>query len=179
MSVLTNFDTNANFWELNTQFKIPKVFNDFYTSDKSKNKAHSSKIMWAIALLVDNSEANIFRNISIEDKKIIIVEDFLNEKIEDFNWDNYKSIIQKYEELSMSKLERSLYIYEQKLEERDIFIKNTTYDIENASSLDKIISSTKGIFDLISKLRDEIVKEKSTGETKGSMVESAGELGII
>lgn len=179
MSVLTNFDTNANFWELNPQFKIPKVFKDFYTSDKSKNKAHSSKIMWAIALLIDNTEANIFRNISTEDKKIIIVEDFLNEDVEGFNWDTYKQLIQKYEELNMSKLERSLYIYEQKLEERDNFIKDTTYDIENASSLDKIISSTKGIFDLISKLRDEIVKEKSTGETKGSMVESAGELGII
>lgn len=177
MSVLSNFDTNANFWELNPQLKIPKLFKEFYTKDKSKNKAHSSKIMWAIAQLVDNSEDNKFRNLLIEDRKLLLKEDFLEDA--SFEWENYNEYIDLYATLNMSKAERSLLIYEAKLEERDTFIKDTSYDIDNASQLDKIISSTKGIFDLISKLKDDIAKEKSVGETKGSMEESASEKGLI
>ncbi len=177
MSVLTNFDIDTNFWEVNPQFKIPKKFKDLYTKDKSKNKAHSSKIMWAIALLIDNSSDNKFRNMLIKDKKILIAEDYLNNP--EFVWEDYEDLIDQYITLNMSRNERSLLIYEQKLEERDLFIRNTKYDLENASQLDKIISSTKSIFDLIYKLKDEINKEEASGETRGSLIESASEQGLI
>lgn len=177
MSVLSNFDTNANFWELNAQLKIPKLFKEFYTKDKSKNKAYSSKIMWAIAQLVDNSEENRFRNLLIEDRKLLLKEDFLED--DSFEWEAYQEYIDLYTSLNMSKSERSLLIYETKLEERDSFIKTTQYTLDNASGLDKIISSTKSIFDLINKLRDEIKKEKDVGETKGAMEESASEKGLL
>ena len=100
---------------------------------------------------------------------------------EKFNWDrdDIKTLISEYFKLNTSKNERSLFIYEQKLEERDKFIHDTKYDIDNASQLDKIISSTKSIFDLIAKLRDEINKEESSGETKGSLIESASEQGLL
>ncbi len=177
MSVINNFDINNNFWETNTQFKVIEPFKSLYTSDKSKKKEKSSKIMWAIAFLVDNSEDNKFRNLLDEEKRIIIADDYLDDS--SFNWDDYEELIEKYETLNMSKYEKSLRIYESKLEERNKFIKDTAYDMETATQLDKIISSTKSIFDLISKLRDDINKEKSSGETKGSMVESANELGLI
>ena len=175
MSVLNNFDIEANFWQLNPQFKI--AYKDFYNKDKSKNKVQSSKIMWAIALLVDNSEENNYRNYLTDEKKMLIAEDYLGDA--GFKWEDYQEIIDIYINLNMSKTERSLYIYEGKLEERDSFIKTTKYNLENASQLDKIISSTKSIFDLITKLRDEISKEKSIGETKGSMEESASEKGLL
>lgn len=177
MSVLSNFDTNANFWELNPQLKIPKEFNTFYVGDKSKNKAHSSKIMWAIAQLIDNSEENKFRNLLHDDRKLLLSEDFL--EIPDFDWDAYANIIEAYISLNMSKSERSLLIYETKLEERDTFIKDTDYTLDNAASLDKIISATKSIYELIKKLRDDIKKEKDVGETKGAMEESASEKGLL
>jgi hypothetical protein len=179
MSVLTNFDIDSNFWEVNPQFKIPKKFSEFYKQDTSKHKAHSSKIMWAIALLIDNSSENKFRNLQYSDREKLIAEDYLND--EKFNWDrdDIKTLISEYFKLNTSKNERSLFIYEQKLEERDKFIHDTKYDMENASQLDKIISSTKSIFDLIAKLRDEINKEESSGETKGSLIESASEQGLL
>jgi hypothetical protein len=179
MGVLNNFDLDTNFWQVNPQFKLPKVFREFYDKDKSKGKAESSKIMWAIALLIDNSSENKFRNLQYSDREVLIAEDYLNNP--KFNWKDItiQSIISEYIKLNTSKNERSLFIYEQKLEERDKFIHDTKYDIDNATQLDKIISSTKSIFDLIAKLRDEINKEESSGETKGSLIESASEQGLL
>jgi len=170
MSLLNSFDTDTNIWEVEPQLKIPKVFAEFYNSDKSKGKAHSSKIMWAIALLVDNSEANKFRNFSYEDRKLLISEDFLQEP--SFKWDKFEKIKETYEDFSMGKLEKSLLIYEHKLEERDILVKTTKYTIENAADLDKIIKETKNIIELIIKLRDQVKQEKDSGNTKAGLQES-------
>ena len=177
MSLLNSFDIDTNIWEVEPQLKIPKVFAELYNSDKSKGKAHSSKIMWAIALLIDNSEANKFRNMPLKEKKDFIAEDYLLDVR--FDWDSVKDLIKEYGRFSMSKLERSLCIYEQKLEERTDFTETTVYTLEDAPAIDKIISSTKALFDLISKLRDDINKEKSSGETKGDMEESASEKGEL
>jgi len=177
MSLLVSFDVDANIWEIEPQLKIPAVFAELYKNDKSKNKAHSSKIMWAIALLVDNSDFNKFRNLPIKEKKEFISEDYLQNP--DFNWEMYTPLIEEFKELTLSKLEKSLFIYEEKLDERTEFVKNTKYSLDNAAVLDKIISSTKPLFDLIGKLRDDILKEKSSGETKGDMEESASERGIV
>jgi hypothetical protein len=177
MSILNNFDIDQDFWSSNPQFKIPKDFKKFYDEDKSKGKAQSSKILWAIALLLDNGEDNKFRNLSYEDRRALIAEDFLNEP--KFKWENYQKLMDGYYALHMSKLERSLNIYEQKLEERDQFIRTAKYNLDSAASLDKIISSTKGIYDLITKLRDEINKEKEQNTTKAGMEESAAEKGEI
>lgn len=177
MSILNNFDIDQDFWSSNPQFKIPKEFRKFYDEDKSKGKAQSSKILWAIALLVDNSDANKFRNLSYEDKKQIISEDYLLDP--KFKWEKYDNLIDKYAELSMSKLEKSLLIYEQKLEQRDKFVKDCVYKMDNAIELDKIINSTKGLFELIGKLKDQVKQEKESGTTKSGMVESALETGMF
>jgi hypothetical protein len=179
MGVLNNFDLDTNFWQVNPQFKLPKIFREFYDKDKSKGKIESSKIMWAVALLIDNSTENKFRNLQYSDRESLIAEDYLNNPKFDWKGATIQSIISEYIKLNTSKNERSLFIYEQKLEERDKFIQDTKYDIDNASQLDKIISSTKSIFDLIAKLRDEINKEESSGETKGSLIESASEQGLL
>lgn len=177
MALLNSFDTDVNIWEAEPQLKIPRMFSDFYQNDKSKGKAHSSKIMWAIALLVDNSEANKFKNLLIQEKKDFLATDYIGD--ENFNWDEHEDLIKEYQRFSLSKLERSLHTYEEKLEDRTEFIRTTAYTLENAAALDKILSSTKTIFDLISKLKDDINKEASSGETKGDMEESASELGLV
>ena len=64
MSLLTNFQLDANFWQTYPQMILPKAFNDLSKKDKSKGKEESSKIMWAVAMLIDNSETNKFKNLS-------------------------------------------------------------------------------------------------------------------
>lgn len=177
MSLLTNFDFGINFWSAYPQLRIPKVFSSLYKEDKSKGKENSSKIMWAIAMAIDNSEQNKFRNLTYEDRKDLISEEYLEDK--KFNWDKYQSLIDAYSELNMSKLEKSLLTYEHKLEERDVFIRGVEYELDNLDKIDKAMKSTADIFDLITKLKDSINKEKNNGITKSGMVESGLESGMF
>jgi hypothetical protein len=177
MSLLNSFDTDANIWEVEPQLKIPKVFAELYKNDKSKGKAHSSKIMWAIALLVDNSEANKFRNLREDDRKSLISTDFLKDEL--FDFDEYQEAIDSYIELNMSKLEKELRQQELKLEERAKFINDTPYNIENGDKLDKFLINTGKLYDQIKELKDKIKSDTDGGNTKGGMVESASERGLI
>ena len=50
MSLLTNFDTTVNFWELYPQLRIPKAFAELDKKDKSKGHNDSSQIMRTASL---------------------------------------------------------------------------------------------------------------------------------
>ena len=177
MSLLTNFELTANFWTLNPQFKIPKVFAELYKKDKSKDHSNSSQIMWAIAMLIDSSEDNKFRHLNEEDKKSLIKTDYLNNEL--FDFDMYKEIIAEYTRLHMSKLEQELMKQESKLDERARFINDTSYDLETADKLDKLLLNTGKLYDQIKDLKDKIRVEKDSGTTRGGMVKSATESHLI
>jgi len=177
MALLNSFDIDANIWEIEPQLKIPKIFADLYNADKTKNKAHSSKIMWAIALLVDISDDNKYRNLREEDRKELIISDYLKDEV--FRFEDYKDLIDMYTELHMSKIERELRQQELKLEERAKFINDTKYDLETGDKLDKFLINTGKLYEQIKSLRDQIRAERDGGNTKGGMTESASEKGII
>jgi len=177
MSLLNSFDTDANIWEIEPQLKIPQAFNKLYSEDTSKSKAHSSKIMWAIALLIDSSEANKFRNLREIDRKARIASDYL--KDDKFNFDDYKELIDAFTELHSSKLEKELRQQELKLEERATFINDTKYDLDTGDKLDKFLINTGKLYEQIKSLKDQIRAERDGGNTKGGMTESASEKGLI
>ena len=177
MALLNSFDIDANIWEIEPQLKIPKIFADLYNADKTKNKAHSSKIMWAIALLVDISDDNKYRNLREEDRKELIISDYLKDEV--FRFEDHKDLIDMYTELHMSKIERELRQQELKLEERAKFINDTKYDLETGDKLDKFLINTGKLYEQIKSLRDQIRAERDGGNTKGGMTESASEKGII
>lgn len=177
MAVLDNFDLEANFWVVNPQFKIPKVFNSLYVSDKSKGKETSSRIMWAIALYADNSKANKFKNLSDKDRKDLIVADYL-EGIK-FNWEANIPLIELYQNMNMTKAQRNLFTIESKLEQRDEVLAKETYTIDNALDLDKIIINSKAVNEVYKVLKDTIEKEEAESSTRGGRIESASERGDI
>jgi hypothetical protein len=177
MSLLINFELTANFWKLNPQLLIPKVFAELYKKDKSKDHSNSSQIMWAVAMLVDTSEDNKFRNWNEEDRKSLIKSDYLND--DSFDFSKYQEIIDQYIKLHMSKLEQELMKQETKLDERAIFINDTPYDLETADKLDKLLLNTGKLYDQITFLKDKIKLERDNGTTRGGMVKSATESHLI
>ena len=177
MSLLNSFDTDVNIWEVEPQLKIPKLFAELYNNDKSKGKAHSSKIMWAIALLVDGSESNKFRNYKEADRRYLIASDFLMDEF--FDFESIKELINLYAELNSSKLEKELRQQELKLEERAKFINDTPYNLDNGEKLDKFLINTGKLYEQIKSLKDQIRAERDGGNTKGGMRESASEQGLI
>jgi len=177
MSVLTNFSLDANFWELNPVFLTLEICRNFRNTDFSDDNIESSKVMWAIAMLVDTSVSNPYRNLKEDDRKIVIQDNYL--KVDSFDWVLYKEIIEFYQELNSSKLEKDLYMHECKLEERAKFIMETPYNTTNGPILDKLMANTQKIYELIDKIKDNIKKENSDGKMKGDRIESASEKGML
>jgi len=176
MSILSNFNIDTNFWEVNTIFKILGKFAKFYRSDTSRGKAASSKVMWAISLLVDDSKENKLRNFPIKDKQTIIAEEFIRD--ESFEWKKYVDLIEFYRETQFTKFKRSLLFLKEKMEEREEFLKSVPYTLDNAKDLDNIIANTDKLFGMMQKLEVQVEKEEneeSGGIAKGGRVESAGE----
>ena len=177
MSVLSNFSVDANFWDLNPLMRVPEAFASLYKGDKSRKKEDSSRIMWAIAMLVDTNEENKFRNLNESDRKDLIKSDFLDDL--GFDFDLYKEQINTYISLNMSKLEQELRMQELKLEERGKFINDTPYDLETGEKLDKFLLNTGKLYDQIKELQDRIKSERDSGNTRGGRTESATEKGAI
>jgi hypothetical protein len=176
-SLVKIFDTDLNFWEANPGFKSIKVYQDLYTNDKSKNKVDSSQIMWAIALLIDMSEDNPWRNLSEEDKESLIAEDFLQNK--KFSWKGIKALTDEYSERCLSIAEKALRNFNKKLLDRQKFIDNTKYTIDDADQLDKMMLNTVKVYQQYDLIKSMFNKEKLAGTTQDGTVESASEKGEI
>ena len=148
MTILSNFDTNVNFWEMNPQMKYIENFSELYKGDKSKGKKDSSQLMWAIALLMDKSTSNNFRNIPEEERKFQLAKYFLQD--DKFQWGNPKivSLINTYENCILTQPMRSLRNLEAKMKERDELIQLTPYNMDTAEDLDKMIIGTHKIVQL-------------------------------
>lgn len=179
MSVIGNFDIDANFWELNPIFKVLGKFANFYKNDKSGNRRISSKIMWAVSLFADTDKENRLRNFSEKDRKKLIAEDYL--KDEKFDWEKYEQYVDYYRETQLTAAKRSLMKLKTKLEEREEWITSTPYTMENARELDTILANTDKLFSLSARLEAQIEKEENeaSGDVRGGRTESLTEQKII
>lgn len=177
MSLLTTFDSDANFWKLNPQLLIPEPLAKLYKEDKSKEKIDSSKIMWAICFLLDPSEDNKFRGFPEEDRKELIITDFIQDS--KFKFENYQKIIDWYTENRLTKVERELLNWRNKLEERSKFIADTSYSIETADALDKIMANTDKLFNQLERVEKQYQKEQIESKDKGGKEASLSDKGMI
>lgn len=161
MSLLINFDTDKNFWKEHPQFKILDPFKELYKDDKSREKAHSSQKMWAIAFLCDTSKNNPYRNLSLKDKEDLIAKDFL--KNENFDWFTVKEIIDFYKKCLLTQEDKSLIAWKNKMEEFDKFIANTPITVDNGKTLIEILSKIPSLYTQLKAL-EEKVEQAETGD---------------
>lgn len=175
LGILNNFETNNNFWKVNKQLSIPEEFESFRYNDRSRDKEESSKIMWAIALLLDPDSK--FKRLRLQDRKTLIAKDFL--KNEKFQWEKYKDITTFYEKLILTPAQRQLMIWEQKLDEKTELMSVTTYDLDNAEMLEKLLASNSKLFTELERIKEQLEREDDGGKTQGGSEESAVEKGLI
>ena len=150
--------------------------------------------MWAIALLIDCHEGNVWRTTSETDKKILIKEDFLQDKKFDWESDDNKSLITTYEKHVLSAAEKEMIHFERNLADRQRFINEATYSFDfyeegaggkqilrkgTADQLDKMMAATGKIYDQLTSIQAKLDKEKLESATKGGAVESASEQGLL
>lgn len=194
VSMVKVWNTNENYWVLNPMMLTIKAFKDLYDSDKSKGKADSSKLMWAIVLLIDPNEANPWRTTSYSDRGKLIKEDYL--RMPKFNWDipEIVSLIDVYKDKCLTIAEKELLKYEKKLTQRGDFIDKTDYSLDyyeedekgkvklkrgTADQLDKMMLNTSKIYEELSEIKANLLKEATEGTLRGGAEESASEKGEL
>lgn len=166
-TIINNFNTEENFWQLYPDLLFIGEFKEYYKSDKSRGKKDSSSVMWAIAMLIDKSKNNRFRNLPEGEKKEQLSKHFLEN--ESFDWDSPKNriLIETYEKMILSQAMRSLRNWESKMKERDEFIKNTPYNIDTFEGLDKMLSAYPKMFATYQQISSTLdLDEDVTNESK-------------
>jgi hypothetical protein len=174
MSLIDNFNNKANFWVVNPQLTTLGVFKRLYDEDSSKQKEDSSKAMWSIAFYTDSKSKYI--NMPDEDRKKLIASDYYDPN---FNDPLTKELITFYKDTQLTQPERSLLNLFSKLQERDAFLADTPYTIDNAESLDRILSNTKKLYDLYEKIKEDLDKETLTVTNRGGSLPSLTDSGEI
>lgn len=193
-SITKNWNVDLNYWELHPVMKTIPEFRNLFKEDKSKGKNSSSKLLWAIAMLIDPNEENPWRNVSLEDKKVLIAEDYLGDK--KFKWDDedIQELINVYISKCLTLMEKELIRYEEKLQQRGDFIAKTDYSLDyyeendkgkfvmkkgTADQLDRMVLNSKKLFEQILEIKDLISQQNAEGKIKGGASESASEKGLL
>lgn len=176
-SLLSNYSEKNNFWKLYPTFLVPKIYKNFYESDKSKNKKDSSDIMWAMIFMFDKTAENPYRFLQKEDRIEVINDDILNNS--KFDWKQYEQLVEYTRNIHMTEIERTYYSFIEKMEQRRKLIEDSEYTLESADSLDKIIKNTESVRKEVENLEKLVHLQETEGKTKGEIILSATEKGQI
>lgn len=177
MKILENYDSKANFWKVNPQLTAAGPFKPLYENDCSAGKVVSSKKMWCVSLAYDPGSK--YFNMPEEDKLDLLFTDIMGDtKFLKANRDIINELRDFYRKLLETPARRSLRGVEDKLNERDLFLKNTEYTLGElgnngqwvggtADLLDKMMANTVKMWDLYDKALKVVSDEAQVGVAFG------------
>ncbi len=166
INILEGFDIDSDIWVLHPQLKV--VLREEYESKTD------SKIIWGI--LLDIHPQSYFAELSPSLRRELIEKDYL--QIDKFDWSKYSNAIDKLKKFVLTRPKRLLKNWEDKLEERDLFIYNTPYNEDNFDILEKAMKETYKMWDNYEKVLKAFTKEQEEGAL-GGVQESLSEKGIL
>jgi hypothetical protein len=153
-----------NFWDVCPEFRAIGIFSDFYDTDKSKGHSDSSNIMWAIAFCL-RRESPMY---NLPNKWLLAGKDIaLDEKID---WSKYDGLISMFKQSHLSQAEQSLFMWEELMAKRDLYLKTQQYFFDHigedgklvrgtAEQLDRAFSATPKMYNDFYKIKKEIEDE--------------------
>lgn len=189
-----SFDKTLNFWEEFPDFKVHRMFREFWSNNKRANKLkESSLFMWALALCYDRASA--FYAQPEPDRWEVVSEDlfedpnFMSNLVDDPDSSGLIftlagspfALINAFEEAIDTPLGLSLRQLERKLAERTAFIMSVEYTLDSfedkggrqvlvkgtADQLDKMLTNSGKLNDQIKKAMDELKMAGDGGSSKG------------
>ena len=160
------FNINEDFW---VQFpELTPVFKEI----KKEFKKESSSVMWA--LLMDFHPKSMYKNIEEVGRRNMIDVDYLGFHLE---WSNYAKEQELLEKFFLTKAEKYLIGWEQKMDERQHFIASIPYSSDTYELLDKMMSATDKMWKQYLACLKDVEDEETTAI--GNSQESPAELGLI
>lgn len=164
-----------NIWIVNPELKIPEIYNKLYSTDKSKDKINSSRILWGIYLIYHPSSK--FFNLPQADKERLVSTDYLKDS--KFKWKDYSKEIALFQSLILSPAKRALIQWNNMMEERTEFMNKEAYTADNWEMKDKMAIATPKLYAEYDRISKSLEEEGEEGVVKGGGEESANEKGLI
>lgn len=175
MDVITNFNITENIWKNTPGLLSSEVFRNLYDSDKSKGRENSSKVLWALFLCYHPEST--WKNLPIKKREELIKKEYLKDP--KFNFTKYPKEIGLIEESVLTPAKRQLYEWKRIMDEKTIFMKTLTYDIDTWETLEQMLKSNKSLYEEYKRISDSLEREGSDGVVQGQSIESAAEKGLI
>lgn len=166
----TNYlDNKYDFWEVNSEFKFVEPYITLY--NKGKAKKETSVIMWAIFLLCDLESPK--SRLRIDERKEDIIKYFIED--EKFDFDKYKEYIDVYPKIAMTKIQRELKAWADKIEERSVLMESMTYDLRTLKTLDEMLINYDKIWKGFNSIYKQYQSENLETRARGGREESFAE----
>lgn len=151
--LVNDFNHLEDFFKVNPHLTAITYFQEF----KKKNKAIYSNVLWFISYIYDPDSK--FKDIPeknrIDKFKSLLPKDYIGSM-------EYNSLKDLYLELSESPMQRRMRIWKYKMAEKDDFILDTPYNLENCEILDKAQASTIKDYLAYKQITEELNKEKES-----------------
>lgn len=164
--ILHDFDIDVDVWEAHSQLKI--ILREEYEQEMP------SKVLWA--LILDTHPKSDFAELEPVERRNLISQDYLQD--DKFTWEAYKDTIAKLKKTLLTRVERLLKNWEDKLEERDAFIHHTPYNAETMDMLEKAMKETYKMWDNYDKVIKAFQKQEEDTSLGGAQ-ESLAERGLL
>ena len=87
----------------------------------------------------------------------------------------YQHLIDAYPKVVLSKIQRELKVWHDKIEERNKFLESVTYDMNTFEALDKMMKDSKPIWEAFGKVYKEYQEENIETRARGGREESFSE----
>lgn len=175
MRLVKTYQPNLNFWEINPQLTLINPYKTIWKKDRTKNKAKSSDLAWAVFLYAETSQNTIFSRYNQDERKVILEEEF-NVKLDS---PIAKELIEFYENNCLDDIEKQLKDYEDFLKRRTAYILSQDWNLETASELDRAASQSKKIWDDYIKIKKEFDAHQEKAHIEGNRQMSALEEGVL
>lgn len=172
MSIISG-DPNKNLFEQNPEIEFISGIKDFIKDIGSREEA--SKFLWAV-YMVDDPKSKLYKIMNEEERMADVAKNYLQK--EDFDWNLLSEIRKEYIKISLTKEEKFFTIWGQKIEELQIWLKQTSI-IENTDQVVKIMKEIPKLVEGYEKVKNEMLAEKRKGRLRGGGKESLSESGAI
>ena len=195
---MENFNITDSFWECHPALVAAGPFAELHRKDKSRNKKSSSDLAWCIKLIWNRKSD--FYNLpeAGENNKIdLVFGDYLgNAKYYHENKEKVEGLRAFYLMSTETVAIRTLRGIEEKLLERDRFLRNTPYDegtdlsdpdsvlldvanwAKRIDTIDKMMANTEKMYNLYEKARKVVTQEEQVTAMGGAQ-ESLSDAGGI
>lgn len=159
-------DIEANFFEVNPQFKTVKGFKDL-------NRKKESDLAWFVVYFADKSSP--YKNMHSEDRILsICAEVFEDDDFFENNKEKLLDLIETYLNLSETPAEKHLKVWEKKIHEKNKFLETITYNLENYKDIDEMLKNNKQTYEVFNKIKRQLEDEKESrvrGDSELSFIE--------